>query len=96
MNQEVKINKELDDKNKIPKDVRNHFYRKILKEISIAIFINIFFIIMNYGFTKLEQNMLTHIMQGIAGVYILSTIIYTPLFYQCFFLFYVMDLVDII
>ena len=82
MNQEVKINKELDDKNKIPKDVRNHLYRKILKEISIAIFINIFFIIMNYGFTKLEQNLLTHIMQGIAGVFILSTIILFEISYR--------------
>ena len=82
MNQEMKISKEIDDKNKIPKDVRNHFYRKILKEITIAIFINIFFIIMNYGFTKLEQNMLTHIMQGIAGVYILSTIILFEISYR--------------
>ena len=82
MNQEMKISKEIDDKNKIPKDVRNHFYRKILKEITIAIFINIFFIIMNYGFTKLEQSILTYIMQGIAGFFILATIILFEISYR--------------
>ena len=82
MSQEMKISKEIDDKNKIPKDVRNHFYRKILKEITIAIFINIFFIIMNYGFTKLEQSILTYIMQGIAGFFILATIILFEISYR--------------
>ena len=82
MDQELDIGKEFDTKIKIPKDVKNRIYTRLFKEFCIAILTVIYFIFVNFGYSKLSQMVFTNVLYCFSGALIASTVVLFEVSYR--------------
>ena len=82
MDQEMEIGKELDIKSKIAKDILEKIYTKLFKEYGIAIITFIYFIFLNFVYSKLQEDVFTIILHAFAGLFLVGTIILCEIAYR--------------
>lgn len=76
------FNNELAVKIKIPKQIKENIYMKLFKNLCMAIAILIYFIFINLGYLRLDENVFRADLQTFAGILIVSTILVFELAYK--------------